>query len=129
MINIFKKVRELEKENEELKKQLEYKVTPEQVMTNVLEEGLEWYDYTKLGFAEHISYYKDVQTLLGNDSFLNEYNKFLSEFIKEMAKDMNVEQIKYARFGVVAMEAFKDHLQTISSPEGNDSYDNLHENI
>lgn len=103
--------------------------TPEDVMKMVMGRGIDWYDYKELGFAGHVSYWNDIQAVLKNNAFLNEYNHYLAEMMKEMAKDMTIEQIKYARFGVVALEAFLQHLREINNPDTNDTTNEIYESI
>ena len=108
---------------------IEKKFSCEEVMRDVLDRGLDWYDYKELPYAEQISYWNEAQSIVKNNVFLNEYNHFLAEVIKQIAKDMPVEQIKYARFGVVAMEAFKKHLEEINNPDTQETYNEIHESI
>ena len=136
LYNPFKRIKELIEDNRGLANECmrlseEYakKLKAEEVMMMVLGRGINWYDYKELGFADHVAYWNDVQSILKNNALMNEYNHFVAELIKEMAKDMNIEQIKYARFGVVALESFLQHLKEINNPDTNETTNEIHESI
>ena len=136
MINPFKRIKQLEESNQILSQELSRYteisnslISPETVMISVLKRGLDWYDYNELEMSQKKSYWSDARAILSNSTFINEYNHFIAERIKEIAKDLNVEQIKYSRFGIVAMEAFKEHLEHIVNPDINATYDNVNDGI
>lgn len=134
LYNPFKKIRDLEDritflEAEDMIDLDCDNFSLEDVVKNVIGRGIDWYNYKEMGFAEQVSYWKDIQSILSNNAFMNEYNHYMAEYIKEMAKDMNVDQIKYARFGILSMESFIEHLKCINNPSDNETFNEINEGI
>ena len=136
LYNPFKRINELLEDNRglanalmEMAESSKKRISPETVVNEILGRGIDWYDYKDLGFAEQISYWNDTQSLIKNNVLMNEYGHFLATMIKEMAKDMNVEQLKYARFGIVTMEAFLEHLKQINNPDKMETTKEIYESI
>lgn len=136
MMNPFKRIKQLEKANSILSGEivryealLKSYISAETVIAGLMQRGLNWYDSKELDYSNQVSYWNEAQALLKNEVFINEYNHFMAEMIKEIAKEVDVETIKYARFGPLAMEGFKNHIESISNPKREESFDEITEGI
>jgi len=124
-----KKIKELERHSEHLSRMLAERVTSEKVISKILGKDISWFDFNNLEYAEKITYKGNAKAILRNETFLNEYNKYLEDLITHIAKSAKIDDIPYLRAGIVVLESFKERLESIEQPDLSESVENINEAI
>jgi hypothetical protein len=92
--------------------------TAEKVIENILGRGIDWYDYAKMDFSGQQGYYQNAQSLLTNETFNNEINRFIADQIKFIGyESKSHEQTMHVRTGIAAIETLVDRIKSISGPQ------------
>ena len=76
MLNPFKKIKELEKENDKLRAEIAEN-DPKKILERIIGKDLEWYDYTKLSNLDWQIYYQEAHNILQSPVFTSEINKIV----------------------------------------------------
>ena len=131
IINLYKENERLKDEIDKLKIEKSFTIKPkaENIIKDLMNGQIEWYNYEDLSFTQQISYWQDAQGLLKNQVFNNEVNHFINILIKEIAKDAKIDNIPYLRAGIIAIEALRKHIETIKNPHKEESVDEIYHAI
>lgn len=100
------------------------------VLEQVIERGLDWYDYEKLDKAHQQIYFSDANQIINNSTFNNELNHYMADLIKECATMEGTPlgtdkliKLTNIQFGIVVLETLKERLGSIKDPKENLSQD------
>lgn len=119
-------VKELEEKIIQLEKNL---CDPRKVLEKIMKRGISFYDYDNVdNLADKIIYYNNIQKVLNNESFMNEYSHFLADMIQEVATSQEVvHRDKQLRYSINGVQTFIERLQDLTNPvEKESTKDDLH---
>src|SRR5437867_3491215 len=104
MFNLYKKVKELERDNKQLNIDLALskmkQSQPEEMVRLILKRGIDWYDYQNLDKQAWLNYYNDIQQVVNSEAFNNEVFHFLKDMMeKGFTESADINQLVDFRTG------------------------------
>ena len=103
------------------------KATACNVIQNILDRGIEWYNYEELQDSDRQTYYSNAQNIIKNPVFENEINHYVADLVKEIAKNApDFKTVRDLRMSINGVEAFKERLESISFDKKQVTTDDLH---
>ena len=101
------------------------------VIENVLERGINWYNYKELDRVKQIEYYEDAQRILQTEVFQNEFMHYVADLVQFIAKNSPDHDTTIAlRYSINGVEALKERLEAIVDPRKTQaSTDNIHDAV
>lgn len=134
MLNPFKQIIELERQNKGLRDALVKARNdlkdPIKVLESIIDKKIEWYDYKKLNKQQQTEYYNDIQMILNTEAFNNELQHFMADMLKTNlldTKDFN--QVMNIRTAFVTLESLKDRFAKIENPSEIKTKDDIYNPI
>ncbi len=91
--------------------------TPNYYIRQMMKRDILWYDYGKLDKTSQMLYYADCQNIVKGETFNNELNHLIADFIKFNANESkDFGQVMNIRAGIVALETLKERFEKIENP-------------
>jgi len=88
------------------------------VIEEILNKGISWYDYKELSTVEQKKYYNQAQLILDNPVFQNEMNHFIKDLVEHIAyKSKDFQEVRDLRMTINGVKAFADRLGNIENIE------------
>ena len=104
--------------------------SPSNVIEDVLERGIKWYDYYGLEDDKKKNYYREVQRALMNTALQNEINKYIADLVHEIAySDADANRDKILRYSINGIKAVMERLESYPNPEQKEEVSNVHDVI
>lgn len=101
-----------------------------EVVNAVIGRGIKWYDYNELKPDLRNLYYQQAQSVLKNNTWINELNHFSADLVHYIAKEAkDFDEVLMNRAMIVAIESFRERLAGIPDPSKEVSQDDLHNAI
>ena len=111
-------VEKLIQANEILKDSIIRMATPEVVLYRTMKRGIAWYDYNELNPNQKRAYYNDIQSVITNESFINELNHLVADQVEYIAREStNHQDTMLVRMTINAIDMIKERLESISDPK------------
>lgn len=93
-------------------------VSASEVIAQVMNRGIKWFDYNSLSFTEKRQYYADIQSVLRNKSLTNEINHIIADTVEFIAKSASsFVEVEKMRMQINALELLRERLESIENPE------------
>lgn len=110
---------QLKKENEHLRSDIIH--SPSRYISNILGHNIEWYDYQKMDSGNRITYYNTAQTITNSDVFQNELKHYIADLVHYCATlsgnaDEKIRKLEATQASIVALETFRERLESIENP-------------
>lgn len=95
-----------------------------EAIKEIMDKGIEWYDYEKLTPPEKKLYWAESQRLLRSNVLLNEVNYFISDLVKEIAfNSENYEKVVALRYSINGVKTLMERLEMIKDPSAKEVID------
>lgn len=89
-----------------------------EVIEEILNRGISWYDYSKLTPTEQKAYYAEAQRLLRSHVLINEVNAYLTDIVKEISyNSKDFDEVVALRYSANGIKALLERLESIRNPE------------
>lgn len=93
-------------------------VNANKVIEKIIKRGIGWFDLETLSLAQRKQHYGNAQSILRNETFKNEFNHLVADFVQEIArKSASFDNVLLLRAGINVLEAFRERLEAIPDPE------------
>lgn len=108
--------------NNELREEM---AKPETYVKLILSRDIGWFDASKLDQGTKLTYFLDAQNILGNQTFNNEIDHYISDLIKFCATmegihpDHKLTALTNVQASIVALETFRNRFKQIENPTKN----------
>lgn len=97
---------------------MENNVNANKVVAKIIGRGINWFNFESMTPNLKLAYYAGAQEILRNNTFKNEFNHLVADFVQEIAKSSpSWENVLLLRAGINVMEAFRERLENIPDPE------------
>lgn len=103
---------------------------PRSVVEAIMRQGIEWFNYEELPYADRVQYFNDAQTIIRNKTFQNEVKCLFKELIDHLAtQSKDFPEVRDLRATMNGIDLLRKRFSEIKNPEKTVSKQSIHEAI
>jgi len=109
---------------------MDEKIKAEKVIEQIINRGIEWFDYKARDQGFWRSYFNDAKSIATSEIFNNEINHFIADLMKFVTYESDsFDKVLHTRTAIITLETLKKRLLEIEDPSKPVSVEDIYEPI